>query len=93
MNNKKRESNSRLYATHMVLLFAKGVVQLSLAAGQNRIVFLVGAGLVGYRAARFAGALAGSLAFTAAAVNQRLFQAVGRNGFDMVHGNPPPFGW
>ncbi len=73
------------------MLLAKSVVQLALAAGQHGIVFLVGAGLIGYRAARFAGALAGSLALTAATVNQRLLQAVALNGFDMLHGNPPPF--
>lgn len=74
----------------MLMLLAEGTIQLALAASQHGTVFLVGAGLIGYRAACFAGALAGSLAFAAAAMNQGLLQAVALNGCDMLHGNPPP---
>lgn len=72
-------------------LLAEGMVHLAIAAGQNLAV-LVGAALVGDGAAGLAGALAGSLAFAAAAVLGTLAKIAGLNGVDVLHiANPPNF--
>jgi len=64
-------------------------VGFAIAAGKNLLIAALAA-LVGHGAAGFAGALAGALAFAAAAVGKRLAQAGFGNSFDMFHKKIPP---
>ena len=77
-------SNAHAALFHEWKLLAKGMVHLAVAAGED-LVFLIGAALIGHRAAGLAGALAGALAFAAAAVGERLIQAGLGNGLNMLH--------
>ena len=61
-----------------------GMIRFAFATRHNLLI-AAGAALVGNRAAGFAGALAGTLALTAATVYQGLAQAGLGNRFDMFH--------
>ena len=59
---------------HIVLL-AKGAVQFAALACHGLLCFLIGTGLIGDGTARFASALARTLALAATAVRKRFTQA------------------
>jgi hypothetical protein len=67
-----------------VLLLSGCTVGFPVTSGQN-LLFAAGAALVANGATGFAGALAGTLAFSATAIGKRLAQAGFGNGFDMLH--------
>ena len=60
------------------------MVGFSITAGENLLIAALAA-LVCHGAARFASALAGTLAFAATAMGERLAQAGFSNNFDMFH--------